>query len=119
MTFGDSRLDFLVNESLYLEVKSSNLLIGPECRFPDAPTERGAKHLRELMAAKEAGFDAGVVILGLRRCDCFRAHAERDPVFAKTLEEALNAGVRFYGVKGEVLPEEKAVVYRGSLKICQ
>lgn len=64
--FGNSRFDFYLErggKGMYLEVKGVTLEDGGVCRFPDAPTERGAKHLRELIAAKEAGFDAGVLFV--------------------------------------------------------
>lgn len=64
--FGQSRFDFYLERQgkpMYLEVKGVTLEEGGVCRFPDAPTERGARHLRELMAAKQQGFDAAVLFV--------------------------------------------------------
>ncbi len=63
-TFGSSRFDFYLERAgkgMYLEVKGVTLELDGICRFPDAPTERGAKHLRELITAKTMGYDLSLI----------------------------------------------------------
>ena len=65
-TYGNSRFDFKLsneNEEYYLEVKGVTLESEGVCKFPDAPTERGAKHLLELINVKRSGRGAGVIFL--------------------------------------------------------
>ncbi len=100
--FGQSRFDFYLEQDgngMYLEVKGVTLETDGVCRFPDAPTERGAKHLRELMAAKEAGFDAGVLfVIQMRPVKWLEPNDQTDPAFGKALREAAAAGVRVMAV---------------------
>ena len=100
--FGQSRFDFYLErqgKGMYLEVKGVTLEEGGVCRFPDAPTERGAKHLRELIAAKEAGFDAGVLfVIQMRPVRWLEPNDATDPAFGKALREAAAAGVQVLAV---------------------
>jgi sugar fermentation stimulation protein A len=95
---GRSRLDFQLRhrgQPLLVEVKSATLVEGRRALFPDAPTERGARHLRELTAFARGGGRASAVFV-VQRSDA-RAlvpHAGNDPVFAAALQEAARAGVR-------------------------
>ena len=63
-------------------------------KFPDAPTERGVKHVKELIEAKAAGFDAGVFFI-IQRNDpvYFTPHSEMDLAFADSLKRAKEKGV--------------------------
>lgn len=96
--FGKGRFDFFLTESngegCYLEVKSVTLVEDGTALFPDAPSERGARHMEELAAARREGFRA-VVLFIIQRPDalCFRPNRDRDPVFARALAEASSAGV--------------------------
>lgn len=100
--FGSSRFDFYLErggKGMYLEVKGVTLEDGGVCRFPDAPTERGAKHLRELIAAKEAGFDAGVLfVIQMRPVKWLEPNDKTDPAFGKALREAYAARVQVLAV---------------------
>ena len=96
-TYGNSRIDFFMqkNEQKYLmEVKGCTLFVDGVGYFPDAPTQRGAKHLRELSAAAEKGIKAKVafVIQGEGISEV-RPNAATDPDFAKAFEEAKATGV--------------------------
>jgi len=98
--FGQSRLDFRLEragELCYVEVKSVTLVEDGCGLFPDAPTLRGQRHVRELMAARQQGHRAAVVFV-IQRDDarCFRPHATADPDFAQVLREAGEAGVEVY-----------------------
>ncbi len=101
-TFGDSRFDFYLErqgKGMYLEVKGVTLEEDGVCRFPDAPTERGAKHLRELIRAKEAGFDAGVLfVIQMKPVKWLEPNDATDPAFGRALREAAAAGVSVMAV---------------------
>ena len=86
-------MDFLV-DSCYVEVKGVTLIIDGEARFPDAPTERGAKHLKELIKLKEDGNRCVVFFLIQHPIGkFFRPNWENDLVFSQTLNDAYDAGV--------------------------
>lgn len=102
VVFGGSRFD-LYGQAIdgrgepwqaYIEVKGVTLEEDGVVRFPDAPTERGAKHLRELALAVEAGFAAyAVFVIQMKGVTYFTPHDERDPAFGKALRQAAQAGV--------------------------
>ena len=108
--FEKSRFDFYIednNDKIFLEVKGVTLNIDGEARFPDAPTERGAKHLRELVAAKKAGCRACVLfVIAMKGCTSFAANSATDPVFAKALTEAFANGVEIFAVDCRVAADE-------------
>jgi sugar fermentation stimulation protein A len=95
---GASRFDFVLRHrgaDVLTEVKSVTLVAGGRALFPDAPTERGARHLRHLAEHARGGARALLVFV-VQRPDAdgvapFRA---RDPVFAAALDAAVAAGVR-------------------------
>lgn len=97
---GSSRFDFLLarpdGRRLVLEVKSVGLVEDGVALFPDAPTARGARHLRELteISARE-GWEAAVLFV-VQRSDAaaFRVAAHIDPDFSVVLDDAARAGVR-------------------------
>lgn len=111
--FGNSRFDFYLERNgqrMYLEVKGVTLEDGGVCRFPDAPTERGAKHLRELIAAKEAGFDAGVLfVIQMRPVRWLEPNDGTDPAFGKALREAKAAGVQVLAVDCRVTEDSMEI----------
>ncbi|WP_292882837.1 DNA/RNA nuclease SfsA [Methanobrevibacter sp. UBA188] len=94
----NSRIDiYLENsngDSCFVEVKGVTLIIDGEARFPDAPTERGAKHLRELIKLKKEGNRCCVFFLIQHPAgEFFRPNWENDPIFSQTLNEAYAEGV--------------------------
>ena len=96
-THGDSRFDFsftLDGKQCFLEVKGVTLENDGVCAFPDAPTERGAKHLRGLQKCVEEGF-GGYVLFVVQMADVKYLHPNdaTDPNFGKALREASAAGV--------------------------
>lgn len=107
---GKSRLDFLLTGPdggrLWVEAKSVTLINNGVALFPDAPTARGARHLRELTAAVQAG-DRAAVVFVVQRVDAaaFAPHLAADPSFAATLLEAAAAGVRVSAYRCAVNPE--------------
>lgn len=86
-------MNFLV-DSCYVEVKGVTLIVDGEARFPDAPTERGAKHLKELIKLKKDGNRCVVFFLIQHPLgEFFRPNWDNDPIFSQTLNEAYRAGV--------------------------
>jgi sugar fermentation stimulation protein A len=74
--------------------------------FPDAVTDRGARHVRELAGAREDGYEASVLYC-VQRDDSrlVRPHAEVDPTYAEAVREAAEAGVGFHAVEARVTRE--------------
>jgi sugar fermentation stimulation protein A len=90
----------------FVEVKGVTLVRDGCAQFPDAPTERGIRHLRELAAAKAAGYDAFVLFI-VQREDAERFSPNPDrPEFVRALREAGQAGVGIYAYRCRVRPEE-------------
>lgn len=96
-TIDNSRIDIYLaneNEECYVEVKGVTLVVGSEARFPDAPTERGAKHLNELIKLKKQGIRCCVFFLIQHPIgEFFRPNWQNDPKFSQTLNDAYDAGV--------------------------
>ena len=94
--YGQSRLDFMMergNERFLMEVKGCTLERDGIGYFPDAPTERGAKHLRELADAK--GYQPILTfVIQMDGITEVRGNRETDPAFCEALENARKAGVK-------------------------
>lgn len=108
-TFGSSRFDFYVEDDKhnrgYIEVKGVTLENGGIVRFPDAPTERGVKHLKELMTAKKEGYEAFVIfVVQMNGMTEFRPNYETHPLFGETLVEAEKMGVNIMAYQCHVTP---------------
>lgn len=93
-TYGHSRIDFCLDEKILIEVKGVSLVRNGTALFPDAPTERGRKHLQTLVSALKNGFRSYIFFV-IQRPDAhrFSPNAETDPAFADTLEKAVKKGV--------------------------
>ncbi len=95
--YGQSRLDFYVESGekrCLVEVKGVTLEKDGHARFPDAPTQRGGKHLRELAAAIHQGYECYVFfVIQMRGVHSFSPNGDTDPAFAKALKQAAGAGV--------------------------
>ena len=101
-THGDSRFDFSFlkdGRRCFLEVKGVTLETEGVCAFPDAPTERGAKHLRGLTRLSREGYGAYVLFV-IQMADVKYLHPNdaTDPDFGKALREAAAAGVHVMAV---------------------
>lgn len=96
--FGDSRFDFSFQKEgrlCFLEVKGVTLERNGICAFPDAPTTRGAKHLRELTRLCQEGYGAYVLfVIQMENVSYLHPNDETDPVFGQALREAAKAGVQ-------------------------
>ncbi|NWG09837.1 MAG: DNA/RNA nuclease SfsA [Nitrososphaerales archaeon] len=102
-SFGHSKFDFLLtnsNDRCLLEVKSCTLVNGNKALFPDAPTERGRRHILELIKARKEGYESCVLFL-IQRPDVnsFSPNDSMDPKFGKALREALKQGVKIYAYR--------------------
>lgn len=106
-----SRFDFLLMgpkcRPFLLEVKSVNLCIDGIGLFPDAPTKRGARHVRELAALSSPRMSTGVMFIAQREdVTKVTAHRKMDPKFAGALDEAQEAGVKVMAVRCIASPKE-------------
>ena len=117
MTFHNSRFDFQIREPdgrvEYLEVKGCTLEENGIVSFPDAPTERGVKHIMELIEAKREGYGATILILiqmkGVKKfVPNWRTHRE----FGLALREAGKKGVRILAFDSIVTPSSLTVSER-------
>lgn len=112
--FGQSRIDFYMErgvERWLLEVKGCTLERDGIGYFPDAPTERGTRHLRELTAAAAAGFHAAVAFV--MQADGMRtvlSNWETDPAFAEAMHAAEAAGVQILRLPCHVEPDRLEIV---------
>lgn len=95
--YENSRFDFYLihkGRECYLEVKGVTLEEDGVVRFPDAPTERGVKHIRELIAARRSGYGAYLLfVIQMEGVSELRPNEATDPAFAAALREAAGAGV--------------------------
>lgn len=95
---GDSRFDFSFikdGTQCFLEVKGVTLESDGVCAFPDAPTERGVKHLKGLTRLAWDGYGAYVLfVIQMEDVEYLRPNDATDPAFASALREADAAGVR-------------------------
>ena len=107
--FGDSRLDFYAEgggRKIYIEVKGCTLEEEGIALFPDAPTERGVKHLRELERAVQAGYEAALlIVIQMKGPRLFMPNRRTHPAFADALAHARDAGVRVLAYDCLVTPD--------------
>lgn len=96
--YGDSRIDFYMrkgNQEYLMEVKGCTLEIDGIGYFPDAPTTRGIKHLRELIKAKRAGYECAIAfVIQMEGINEVRPNIDTHPEFGVALQEAKEAGVK-------------------------
>ena len=96
-TYGKSRIDFYMekgDEKFLMEVKGCTLEIDGIGYFPDAPTERGVKHLEELISAKQQGYNCKIAfVIQMEGITQVRGNTTTHPEFATTLQKAKEAGV--------------------------
>ena len=111
--YGDSRVDFYMekdNERYLMEVKGCTLEIDGVGYFPDAPTQRGVKHLRELIRAKQKGYHASIAfVIQMTGVAEVRPNAAMHTEFALAFEEAKAAGVEVLHLRCRVKPDELVI----------
>ena len=102
VTHKGSRFDFYIEDGdrkAFLEVKGCTLEHGGMAKFPDAPTERGVKHLRELIACVGEGYDAyALIVIQMKGVTVFSPNDATDPAFGEAMRQAAAVGVRILAV---------------------
>ena len=117
-TYGNSRVDFYMergDEKILIEVKGVTLERDGIGYFPDAPTERGVKHIRELQKALKEGYEAYIAfVIQMNGINEVRANMETHPEFGEALEEAKRAGVKVLFLTCEIT-EGEIEIMKGEL----
>ena len=112
-THGDSRFDFYIEDGdrkVFVEVKGVTLEQDGVCSFPDAPTERGLKHLRGLREAVDEGFECyAAFIIQMKPVKYFTPNYATHPEFGLVLEEVNRDGVGILAYDCRVLPDSMTV----------
>ena len=113
-TYGNSRFDFYWEASDgrrgFVEVKGVTLEVEGHAFFPDAPTERGVKHLEELIACQKDGYEAAVCfILQMEGMRDFMPNDVTHPAFGTALRKATESGVRILALDCHVAPDALCV----------
>ena len=112
-TFGASRIDFYLErgeEKTLMEVKGCTLEVDEIGYFPDAPTERGVKHLRELASAVKQGYHAVIAFaIQMDGVTEVRPNTETHPEFGEAMAEAAAAGVQVLFLPCHVEPDRLTV----------
>ncbi len=109
VTYDESRFDFYVEtyeKKGFIEVKGVTLEQDGYVMFPDAPTERGLRHVEELIKAKQEGYECYVVfVIQMKDVLYFKPHVERQKAFAEALKRADKLGVRLLAYDCLVTPD--------------
>jgi sugar fermentation stimulation protein A len=118
-TYGDSRIDFYMERTLpdgetkryLMEVKGCTLEFDGIGYFPDAPTERGVKHIHELIKAKKEGFEAALAyVIQMDGVTEVRPNTDTHPEFGEAIEEAKKAGVEIIFLPCHVEPDSMEII---------
>ncbi len=112
-THGDSRFDFCIEDggkTSFVEVKGVTLENDGICSFPDAPTERGLKHIRGLMGALDEGYDCYIAfIVQMKGMRCFEPNYGTHEEFGFALEEGHRKGVRILVYDCVITPDSMVI----------
>ena len=123
VSVGKSRLDFLLEndaEKCYVETKGVTLVKNTRALFPDAPTERGTRHLKELQKLKQEGHRAVVLFICMRDDpEVFSPNNETDKVFSDQLSIAANSGVEIlvYKIKPIIQSEQLVLLFGKKINV--
>ena len=112
-TWGDSRFDLFITTGerrIFMEVKGVTLEKQGIAMFPDAPTVRGVKHIRELIRAVDCGYEAYLLfVIQMKGITGFTPDTATHPEFASALSDAVNAGVRVLAYDCSVTPDSMTI----------
>lgn len=112
-TYGSSRFDFYMESGVrqaFIEVKGVTLEENGIARFPDAPTERGVKHIRELIRAAGEGYDAYIIfVIQMKGIHRFEPNYATHPQFGRALRYAKAKGVKILAYDCKVTPDSLAL----------
>ena len=119
--WGDSRFDFAFmkdGRQCFLEVKGVTLETDGVCAFPDAPTTRGVKHLKELTELAQQGYGAYVLFV-IQMADVLYLHPndQRDKPFGQALREAAQAGVQIMAYDCEIAVDTMKIRKKVDIKL--
>ncbi len=123
INYGNSRLDFFLSndkDTCFVEVKGVTLVKGTKALFPDAPTKRGARHLRELIDIKSKGSRAIALFVCMRDDPrIFSPNEETDPEFSIQFREAVAKGIEMlvYTVKPTIKNEKLTLQFKNRINI--
>lgn len=102
VTYKNSRFDLYIEDKgkkAFVEVKGVTLEKDGVALFPDAPTERGIKHINELISAKNEGYDAYILfVIQMKQAHLFKPNEQMHRAFAETLRLAKKSGVNIIAV---------------------
>ncbi len=119
--YGNSRFDIYVEtetDKIFVEVKGVTLENDGVVRFPDAPTERGVKHLNELQKAVTEGYKAyAVFVVQMDNVQYFEPNYETHPEFSQALKQADENGVNILAFQCNVTPESITIKNQIPIKI--
>lgn len=120
--YGDSRIDFLLESpsqrKALMEVKGCTLVINGLALFPDAPTERGRRHVQLLIKAVKQGYEALIFFLITRGdAERFMPNWKTDPKFSEALCKAKEDGVKILAYKAPLNIEKMEVKIEKSIKV--
>lgn len=115
--YKNSRFDFLLDNKTFVELKGCNLIKGDTCLFPNAPTIRGTKHLKELILAKKEGYNSIILIMAVRDCKYFLPNSEMDKKFSDMFYNALKCGVEFKSFKIRIDENSKKVYLSSTIPL--
>ncbi len=108
-TYKHSRFDFYIEadgKKIFIEIKGVTLEKNGAVYFPDAPTERGVRHINELVECTKEGFEAyAVFVIQMKDVTFFSPHDETHKAFGDALRRAQRAGVNVLAVDCRVLPD--------------
>ncbi|MCR5041767.1 MAG: DNA/RNA nuclease SfsA [Clostridia bacterium] len=117
--YGNSRVDFYMErgeERFLMEVKGCTLEAEGVGFFPDAPTERGVKHIREMIKAKKEGYHAILAfVIQMDGVTEVRANVKTHPEFGEALEDAKLAGIQILNMPCHVEPDSISAIYQDAL----
>lgn len=106
VTYGNSRFDLYIESQerkIFMEVKGVTLEENGVVRFPDAPTQRGVKHVQELCRCLQDGYEAYIMfVVQMEDVEYFEPNHETHPEFARALREAEAAGVKILAYSCQV-----------------
>lgn len=109
VTFGKSRFDFYIekdNRKIFLEVKGVTLEKGGIASFPDAPTERGVKHIKELITCCNQGYEGYILfVMQMKGVARFTPNDLTHQAFGDALREAEKSGVKIMAMDCVVTPQ--------------
>ena len=111
--YGNSRFDFYIegkDRKIFAEVKGVTLIKGGVALFPDAPTDRGVKHIRELIECRKEGYEAYILfVIQTQQVNEFSPNDETHRQFGDALRDAETAGVKILAVNCFVRPDKMTI----------